>query len=243
MFFQPTPRNKFTQPVNLSLLWICTTVQLIVLPFLQDASMAAAFTQSFSDSAAQPLLWRRRALHCLEYRSLFLWWFLTPVVWSAAPVVWLPTDGRVEWWREKKKQKKQPSETALLSGLTRWGWLDLDLLPAVPSSYAAAAAAAVHRRLLSPLHLALIGEQILDVLLLERAGRAAGRAHIQVGRQLAPLLVFVYLSGGGQDISESNEECRVHHPLFVLMHSGGISHSLVIAHAGRLTTACWICFK
>lgn len=29
MFFQPTPRNKFTQPVNLSLLWICTTVQLI----------------------------------------------------------------------------------------------------------------------------------------------------------------------------------------------------------------------
>lgn len=144
---------------------------------------------------------------------------------------------------EGKKNKKQPSETALLSGLTRWGWLDLDLLPAVPSSYAAAAAAAVHRRLLSPLHLALIGEQILDVLLLERAGRAAGRAHIQVGRQLAPLLVFVYLSGGGQDISESNEECRVHHPLFVLMHSGGISHSLVIAHAGRLTTACWICFK
>ena len=106
MFFQPTPRNKFTQPVNLSLLWICTTVQLIVLPFLQDASMAAAFTQRFSDSAAQPLLWRRRALHCLEYRSLFLWWFLTPVVWSAAPVVWLPTDGRVEWWREKKNKKK-----------------------------------------------------------------------------------------------------------------------------------------
>lgn len=123
MFFQPTPRNKFTQPVNLSLLWICTTVQLIVLPFLQDASMAAAFTQRFSDSAAQPLLWRRRALHCLEYRSLFLWWFLTPVVWSAAPVVWLPTDGRVEWWREKKNKKKTVKLLCYQSLPGEGGWI------------------------------------------------------------------------------------------------------------------------
>lgn len=107
-----------------------------------------------------------------------------------------------------KKNKKNPQQTCLLSGLTRWGWLDLDLLPAVPSSYAAAATAAVCWRLFSPLHLTLVGEQILDVLLLERAGGAAGRTHVQVGGQLAPLLVLVHLSGGPrlvgrQDINKS----------------------------------------
>lgn len=105
-----------------------------------------------------------------------------------------------EWSCEK------PSEPVLLLGLTRWGWLDLNLLPAVPSSHAATAAAAVCRRLFSPLHLTLIGKQILDVLLLERAGGAAGCTHVQVGGQLAPFLVLVYLDGWGlgewQDISQ-----------------------------------------
>lgn len=88
-----------------------------------------------------------------------------------------------------------PNQTnpGVLSGLTRRRRLDLDLLPAVPSSDAAAA---VCRRLLSPLHLALIGEQKLDVLLLERVGGAARRAQVEVGGQLAPLLVLVDLSGG-----------------------------------------------
>lgn len=81
----------------------------------------------------------------------------------------------------------------MLSGLTRRRGLDLDLLPAIPSSDAAAA---VCRRLLSPLHLTLVSEQKLDVLLLERVGGAARRAHVKVGGQLAPLLVLVHLSGG-----------------------------------------------
>lgn len=86
-----------------------------------------------------------------------------------------------------------PPKTGVLSGLTRRRRLDLDLLPAVPSSDAAAA---VRRRLLSPLHLALVSEQELDVLLLERVGGAARRAQAEVGGQLAPLLVLVDLSGG-----------------------------------------------
>lgn len=72
--------------------------------------------------------------------------------------------------------------------------MDLDLLPAIPSSDAAAAA--VRRQLLSPLHLTLVSEQKLDVLLLERVGGAARRAHVEVGGQFAPLLVLVHLSGG-----------------------------------------------
>lgn len=76
--------------------------------------------------------------------------------------------------------------------------MDLDLLPAVPPSgaAAAAAAAAVCRRLLSSLHLTLVSKQKLDVLLLERVGGAARRAHVEVAGQLAPLLVLVHLSGG-----------------------------------------------
>lgn len=69
------------------------------------------------------------------------------------------------------------------------------MLPVVPSSDATAATAAVSWWLFSPLHLALIGKQVLDVLLLERAGGAAGCAHVQVGGQLTPLFVFVHLSG------------------------------------------------
>ena len=52
-------------------------------------------------------------------------------------------------------------------------------------------------RVLSALHLALEGVQTLDVLLLQRAGRAARRAHVQVGGQLPPLLVLVHLGGAG----------------------------------------------
>lgn len=143
--------------------------------------------------------------------TLFLWRFPTPVVWSVAPVVWLPTDGRVELW------KTQP--TSLLSGLTRWGWLDLDLLPAVPSSHAAAAAAAaVCWRIFSSLHLTLIGKQILDVLLLERAGGAAGCTHIQVGGQLAPLLVLVYLSGWGKDETLLSQMRITDHNVHICAH-------------------------
>lgn len=83
---------------------------------------------------------------------------------------------------------------SLLSGLTRWRRLDLDLLPVVPSSHAAATAAVVRWRVFSPLHLALVGKQILDVLLLQRAGGAAGCTHVQGAGQLTPLLVLVYLS-------------------------------------------------
>lgn len=72
------------------------------------------------------------------------------------------------------------------------------MLLVLPSSYGAAAAAtaAVHRRLFSPLHLTLVSEQILDVLLLERVGGAARCTYVQVGGQYAPLLVLVHLSGG-----------------------------------------------
>lgn len=50
-------------------------------------------------------------------------------------------------------------------------------------------------RVLAALDLALEGVQTLDVLLLERAGGAARRAHVQVGGQLPPLLVLVHLVG------------------------------------------------
>lgn len=92
-----------------------------------------------------------------------------------------------------KTPKKPTQKPGLLSGLTRRWRLDLDLLPAVPSS---AAAAAICWRLLAPLHLALVREQKLDVLLLERVGGAARRAHVEVGGQLAPLLVLVDLRVG-----------------------------------------------
>lgn len=54
------------------------------------------------------------------------------------------------------------------------------------------------RRLLPALHFALVGKQVLDVLLLQRAGRAAGRPHVQLGRQLPPLLVFIHLRQEGE---------------------------------------------
>lgn len=69
------------------------------------------------------------------------------------------------------------------------------MFPVVPSCSTAGVAAAVCGRLLSSLHLTLIGKQILDVLLLQRTRRAAGRAHIQGAGKLAPLLVLVDLSG------------------------------------------------
>lgn len=95
---------------------------------------------------------------------------------------------------EKHKKTKRKAMPGVLWGLTRRRGLDLDLLPAVPSGdAAAAAAAAVRRRLLSSLHLALVSEQKLDVLLLERVGGAAGRAHVEVGGQFTPLLVLVHL--------------------------------------------------
>lgn len=110
----------------------------------------------------------------------------------------------------KKKKKGKPGA---LPGLTRRRGLDLDLLPAIPSSDAAAAAA-VCRRLLSPLHLTLVSEQKLDVLLLERVGGAAGRAHAEVGGQLAPLLVLVHLSGGNGKTGIWHNESTVSRILF-----------------------------
>lgn len=53
----------------------------------------------------------------------------------------------------------------------------------------------VWRRVLAALYLAFEGVQTLDVLFLERTGRAARRAHIQAGGQLPPLLVLVHLVG------------------------------------------------
>ena len=53
----------------------------------------------------------------------------------------------------------------------------------------------VRGRVLAALDLALEGVQTLDVLLLERAGGAARRAHVEVGGQLPPLLVLVHLVG------------------------------------------------
>ena len=51
--------------------------------------------------------------------------------------------------------------------------------------------------LLSPLGLALVGEQEVDVVLLQGAGGAAGRAHAQEVRQLPPLLVLIHLRTKG----------------------------------------------
>ncbi len=48
-------------------------------------------------------------------------------------------------------------------------------------------------RLLPSLHLTLVGEQVLDVLLLQRAGRAAGCPDVQLRRQLPPLLILIHL--------------------------------------------------
>lgn len=46
---------------------------------------------------------------------------------------------------------------------------------------------------LSALRLALVGKQILNVVLLQSAGRRAGGPHGQGGRQFLPLLVLVHL--------------------------------------------------
>lgn len=51
-------------------------------------------------------------------------------------------------------------------------------------------------RVLPALDLTLEGVQTLDVLLLERAGGTARRAHIQAGGQLPPLLILVDLATG-----------------------------------------------
>lgn len=53
----------------------------------------------------------------------------------------------------------------------------------------------VRGRVFAALDLALEGVQTLDVLFFERTGRAARRAHVQVGGQLPPLLVLVHLVG------------------------------------------------
>lgn len=64
-------------------------------------------------------------------------------------------------------------------------------------------------RVLATLDLALKGVQTLDVLFLERTGRAARRAHVQVGGQLPPLLVLVHLVG---DRERGGSECCTQQP-------------------------------
>ncbi len=56
----------------------------------------------------------------------------------------------------------------------------------------------IRGRVLTTLDLALKGVQTLDVLLLERTGCTARRAHIQVGGQFPPLFVFVHLVGNSE---------------------------------------------
>lgn len=75
------------------------------------------------------------------------------------------------------------------AGLTWAGGLDLGL------ALLRVGVEEVWGRVLAALDLALEGVQTLDVLLLERAGGAARRAHIQVGGQFPPLLVLVHLVG------------------------------------------------
>lgn len=73
---------------------------------------------------------------------------------------------------------------------TRWGWLDLGLLWLL---LALSHSERIRWGFLSTLHFALVGKQVLDVLLLEGTGRAAGRPHIQMGGELSPFLVLIYL--------------------------------------------------
>lgn len=77
--------------------------------------------------------------------------------------------------------------------LTWGGWLDLGLVGLLVVSDD------LRRGVLPAFDLALEGVQTLDVLLLQRAGGAAGRAHVQVGGQLPPLLILVHLVGGRND--------------------------------------------
>lgn len=63
----------------------------------------------------------------------------------------------------------------------------------------------VRGRVFAALDLALEGVQTLDVLFLERTGRATRRAHVQVGGQLPPLLVLVHLVGDEKKRREVQE--------------------------------------
>lgn len=71
----------------------------------------------------------------------------------------------------------------------------------------------VRGRVLAALDLALEGVQTLDVLLLERAGGAAGRAHVQVGGQLPPLLVLVDLVGDRGKMEGATQEAARNSPV------------------------------
>lgn len=112
----------------------------------------------------------------------------------------------------KRPQTEPPGTTrspqrvaavAVAASLTWAGRLDLGL------TLFGVGVEEVRGRVLAALDLALEGVQTLDVLLLERAGCAAGRAHVQVGGQLPPLFVLVDLVGdtgedGGGDSGSVN---------------------------------------
>lgn len=76
---------------------------------------------------------------------------------------------------------------AALSLTRRWR-LELGLLLGIPG------AEDFGWGLLPTLDFALKGEQVLNILLFQGAGRAARRANTQVGRQLTPLLVLINLA-------------------------------------------------
>lgn len=91
---------------------------------------------------------------------------------------------------------------AVPAGLTWAGRLDLRL------TLFGVCVEEVRGRVLAALDLALEGVQTLDVLLLERAGGAARRAHVQVGGQLPPLFVLVDLVGDRGKMEEATQEAE-----------------------------------
>lgn len=80
---------------------------------------------------------------------------------------------------------------------TRWWRLDLGLLLLL-----AVSDEGVRWRFFTTLHLTLISEQVLDVLLLQRAGWAAGCPHVQKRGELTPLLILIHLNTGWRGYGE-----------------------------------------
>lgn len=83
-----------------------------------------------------------------------------------------------------------------------WWWrLDLGLLLLL----LAVSVEGVWWRFFTPLHFTLISEQVLDVLLLQRARGAARCSHVQMSGELAPLLILIHLHTERRGYSETWE--------------------------------------
>lgn len=87
----------------------------------------------------------------------------------------------------------------------------------------------IRRRVLATLDLALEGVQTLDILFLERTGRAARCAHVQVGGQLPPLLVLIHLVG-----DRGRRRLRKLHTVLQEFPHGLFSCVIVTSNSGRI---------